>query len=150
MQADDVKDYLKNNPSFFEQNASFLADIQLPSPHGSGTISLAERQQLAQRDKINAIKEQLANIVINAQENEATANKIHSFNIELHQAKNFDAIEQIISTLLPEHFNLSDTCLRLWATPSDAANAANLVFSAVSDDAKKLAFCSKKLGLFFK
>lgn len=136
MQEDDVKEYLKNHPEFFEQNASLLAEIQLPSPHGSGAISLAERQQLAQRDKIDALKERFAELVINAQENDAIANKIHGFNIDLHQAKNFDAIEQLISSLLPEYFELSDTCLRLWVSPQDVDNRANLVFSPLSDDAK--------------
>jgi uncharacterized protein len=136
MQADDIKKYLKDNPEFFEQNASFLADIKLPSPHGSGTISLAERQQLAQRDKINALESNFAELVLNARDNDTIANKIHALNIELHKAKNFDSIEQIISDLLPEHFALSDTCLRLWAKPLDAANNANLVFSEVAEEAK--------------
>ncbi len=149
MQEEDIKKYLTNHPEFFEKNASLLAEIQLPSPHGGGTISLAERQQLAQRDKINALKERLAEMVLNAQENEATANKIYAFNVELHRGKNFDEIEQLISALLPEHFNLTDTCLRLWAAPRDTSNSANLVFSMVSDDAKtwveaqKQPYCGK-------
>jgi uncharacterized protein len=136
MQADDIKKYLKNNPEFFEQNASFLADIKLPSPHGTGTISLAERQQLAQRDKINALESNFAELVLNARDNDAIANKIHAFNVELHKAKNFDAIEQLVSALLPEHFDLSDTCLRVWAQPLDSSTHANLVFSMVADEAK--------------
>ena len=136
MQQDDVKAFLKANPEFFEQNAAFLADIHLPSPHGGGTISLAERQQLAQRDKINALEERFAKLVLNAQENEATSNKIYAFNVELHKGKNFDEIEQLISALLPEHFNLTDTCLRLWSTPCDAVTSANLVFGMVSDETK--------------
>lgn len=136
MQQEDVKAYLKANPEFFEQNASFLADIKLHSPHGNGTISLAERQQLAQRDKINALESNFAELVLNARDNDAIANKIHAFNVELHKAKSFDEIEQLISALLPEHFDLSDTCLRVWANPLDAANRSNLVFSAIADDAK--------------
>ena len=136
MQQDDVKAFLKANPEFFEQNAAFLADIHLPSPHGGGTISLAERQQLAQRDKINALEERFAELVLNAHENEATSNKIYAFNVELHKGKNFDEIEQLISALLPEHFNLTDTCLRLWATPRNAATSANLVFSMVCGETK--------------
>ncbi len=136
MQADDVKQFLKNNPDFFEVNAAFLASIHLPSPHGSGTISLAERQQLAQRDKIDALESNFAELVLNARDNDAIANKIHTLNIELHKAKSFDAIEQLVSALLPEHFDLSDTCLRIWANPLDVANSSNLVFSTVSDDAK--------------
>ena len=136
IQDQDIKNYLKNHPEFFEQNANFLADIHLPSPHGNGTISLAERQQLAQRDKINALEERFADLVLNAQENDAIANKIHTFSLDLHKAKSFDAIEQLISQDLPEHFDLSDTCLRLWANPLDAANSKNLVFGNVSEEVK--------------
>jgi uncharacterized protein len=136
IQDQDVKDYLINNPEFFEQNANFLAGIHLPSPHGNGTISLAERQQLAQRDKINALEQRFADLVANAQQNDATANKIHAFNLDLHQARNFDAIEQLVSHHLPENFDLSDTCLRVWAAPLDPANQSNLVFSDISDEVK--------------
>ena len=136
MQEQDVKNYLKNNPEFFEENANLLADIHLPSPHGNGTISLAERQQLAQRDKINALETMFAELVVNAKENDAIANKIHIFNLRLHQAKNFDALEQLISHDLPEYFDLSDTCLRIWANPLDSRNRNNLVFSPVEDEAK--------------
>jgi uncharacterized protein len=136
MQEQDVKDYLKNNPDFFEQNANLLADIHLPSPHGNGTISLAERQQLAQRDKINALETMFAELVVNAKENDAIANKIHTFNLRLLQAKNFDALEQLISHDLPEYFELSDTCLRIWANPLDSKNSNNLVFSTVADETK--------------
>ena len=133
---DQIKNYLKNHPEFFEENAALLADIHLPSPHGSGTISLAERQQLAQRDKISALEGRFAELVLNAQENDASANKIHTFNLRLHQAKNFDAIEQLISHDLPEFFDLSDTCLRIWVQPLAQSSQANLVFSETADAVK--------------
>ena len=136
MQEQDIKDYLKNNPEFFEQNATLLADIHLPSPHGNGTISLAERQQLAQRDKINALETMLAELVLNAKDNDAISKKIHTFDLRLHQANNFDALEQLISHDLPEYFELSDTCLRIWANPLDSKNRNNLVFSDVADETK--------------
>ncbi len=43
MQEDEITAYLASHPEFFERNASLLADVHLPSPHGGGTISLAER-----------------------------------------------------------------------------------------------------------
>jgi uncharacterized protein len=132
----EIKTYLKNHPEFFEENAALLADIHLPSPHGSGTISLAERQQLAQRDKIMALESRFAELVLHAQQNDSTANKLHIFNLRLHQAKNFDAIEQLISHDLPEMFDLSDTCLRIWVQPSDQSSQANLVFSKTSEIVK--------------
>ena len=136
MQEEEVKKYLKNNPVFFEQNANLLAEIHLPSPHGNGTISLAERQQLAQRDKINALEERFAELVLNAKDNDTIANKIHALNVQLHKAKSFDEIEQLVSALLPENFDLSDTCLRIWANPLDVTNRTNLVFSMISEETK--------------
>lgn len=132
----EIKSYLKNHPEFFEENAAFLADIHLPSPHGGGTISLAERQQLAQRDKITALESRFAELVLHAQQNDSTANKMHAFNLRLHQAKSFDAIEQLISHDLPEMFDLSDTCLRIWAKPLEQSSQANLVFSDTSEVVK--------------
>lgn len=136
VQMDEIKAYLKNHPEFFEENAAFLADIHLPSPHGGGTISLAERQQLAQRDKITALESRFSELVVNAQQNDSTANKMHTFNLRLHQAKSFDAIEQLISHDLPEMFDLSDTCLRIWVQPLEQSSQANLVFSEISEVAK--------------
>ena len=131
-----VKQYLKDHPEFFEDNAQLLADIHLPSPHGSGTISLAERQQLAQRDKISVLESRFEELVTNAQINNITVNKIHQLNLSLHQAKNFDAIEQLISNDLPEMFELSDTCLKIWANPLTKSNHAHMVFSGISAEAR--------------
>ena len=132
----EIKTYLKNHPEFFEENAALLAEIHLPSPHGGGTISLAERQQLAQRDKITALESRFAELVLHAQQNDSTANKMHTFNLRLHQAKSFDAIEQLISHDLPEMFDLTDTCLRIWVQPSEQSSQANLVFSETSEVVK--------------
>ncbi len=133
MQENEIANYLKDHPDFFEKNASLLADIHLPSPHGNGTISLAERQQLAQRDKITALEERYAELVQNAQENDKTSNKLHQFFVRLQQAKNFDAVEQLISHNLAEDFNITDTCLRIWAKPIDSKDAGNLVFSTMPE-----------------
>lgn len=128
MQENEIATYLKDHPEFFEKNASLLADIHLPSPHGNGAISLAERQQLAQRDKIEVLEERYAELILNAQENDKIANKLHQFFILMQQAKDFDAIEQLISHSLSEDFNITDTCLRIWAKPLNTSDAKNLVF----------------------
>ena len=62
--ADQVTSYLRSYPHFFEQHASLLTEIYLPSPHGTGAISLAERQQLAQRDKIRVLEAKLDKMCI--------------------------------------------------------------------------------------
>ena len=56
----DVAQYLESNPEFFSNNIGLLATMYLPNPHGSGTVSLAERQQAAQRDKIRQLTDFIA------------------------------------------------------------------------------------------
>ena len=137
MQEDQIGAYLKEHPEFFEKNASLLADIYLPSPHGNGTISLSERQQLAQRDKITALEERYAELVLNAQENDAIANKMHQFFVLLQQAKSFDAVEQLVTTQLPDAFNITDTCLRVWAKPDHTNDSEKVIFDAVPEAIQK-------------
>ena len=38
---EDVADYLKDNPAFFEQYADLMAQIFVPHPHGGRAVSLA-------------------------------------------------------------------------------------------------------------
>ena len=44
MEANDVAQYLKQNPGFFEDYADVIADIFVPHPHGGHAIPIAERQ----------------------------------------------------------------------------------------------------------
>ena len=46
---DEIADYLKNNPGFFEKYADLMATIFVPHPHGGHTVSLAERQMLTRK-----------------------------------------------------------------------------------------------------
>jgi len=136
MQVDDIKQYLKTHPDFFEQNASLLADIRLPNPHGGAAISLAERQQLAQRDKIHALEARFSALLKNAHENERIANKVHVINLQFHLVKSLDALLQLVSAEMTEHFGLSDSFIRIWATPIDLQDANNAVFNALNAENK--------------
>lgn len=115
-----VSSYLRSFPHFFEQHASLLAEIYLPSPHGKGAISLAERQQLAQRDKINALESKLANLISHAEENDATSKKIHDFSVNLLNSKNFDALQVVIIQCMQEDFLVKESAIRIWANPNES------------------------------
>ena len=51
MEANDVAQYLKQNPGFFEDYADVIADIFVPHPHGGHAIPIAERQIVTLREK---------------------------------------------------------------------------------------------------
>lgn len=135
MQDEEIKQYLKDHPDFFEQHANFLAEIHLPSPHGSGTISLAERQQLAQRDKVRVLESKLANLVAFAKENDVTSDKMHTFSIKLMQARALDfiALQTLIADSMQYDFAVAQMQLHIWLPPADSALADNAAFKPVNE-----------------
>jgi len=118
----DIKQYLKAHPDFFESHAHLLAELFLPSPHGKGTISLAERQQIAQRDKIRVLESRFTELILTAEENEATANKVHELTLGLLFAKDVSALQAHVVAFLATHFQLPNAQLKLWVNDSHAAS----------------------------
>lgn len=129
-----VQDYLKSHPEFFEQHAKLLAEITLPSPHGSGVISLAERQQLAQRDKIRVLESLMEQMIANAEENEATAAKVHAFCLQLLDQQSFSNLQSLIHSTLQTQFNVTQSMMRIWVKPSNSAIVNDAIFTAVEED----------------
>ena len=81
--AEDVAEYLKSNPGFFEQYADLLAQIYVPHPHGGRAVSLAERQMLTLREKNRATESKLAEIIAFGEENDAISEKVHRLAVGL-------------------------------------------------------------------
>lgn len=129
-----VKDYLRSHPNFFEQNATLLTEITLPSPHGSGVISLAERQQLAQRDKIRVLEAMMAQMIVHAEENDATSEKVHQFSVNLLNQQSFSALQQLIAETLQLDFAVTQSLIRIWVKPSNNAIAQDAAFTHVTEE----------------
>ena len=128
-----IGDFLQKNPYYFEQHASLLADIHLPSPHGSGTISLTERQQIAQRDKIRVLEVKLAELIEYAEENDATSTKVHALSLDILKTHDLNSLQNAISANMQKDFDVSQTSTRVWQLASDASIASDKVFSPVDE-----------------
>lgn len=131
--ADEVSRYLRSHPHFFEEYASLLTEIFLPSPHGSGAISLAERQQLAQRDKIRVQEVMLAQLIEFGEQNDITSHKVHSFSVKLIENKIFSHLQQLIAEHMQQVFSVTQSQVHIWLKPSDLALAQDASFTPVSD-----------------
>jgi len=114
MRAEDVAQYLQDNPQFFEEHLETLAQIALPHPHGGRTISLSERQLLALRDKNKELEKKLHDLIDFAKENDALQYKVHEFVVALFAARDLDTLQEMIPHLLHEIFAIPHTALRLW------------------------------------
>lgn len=128
-----IADFLRTHPNFFEQNAHLLTEISLPSPHGSGVISLAERQQLAQRDKIRVLEAMMNEMMKHAEENDRTSEKVHQFSLQLLNQQSFSALQQHIAETLQLDFSVSQSTIRIWVKPSNSAIAQDNVFTPVTE-----------------
>jgi uncharacterized protein len=150
---DQVSAYLRENPQFFERNPVLLSEMYLPSPHGGGTISLAERQQLAQRDRIRVLEVKLSELLHFGEENDAISDKVHSLCLGIIAAEDFQALTQLVTQNLREDFQVPHAAIRLWATPKDSTDATSEEFNEVDDEVKSWTqglvtpYCGHRPGL---
>ena len=131
IQESQIKTYLEKNPQFFEQHPALLADLYLPSPHGNGTISLAERQQLAQRDKIRALESNFAELVHMGNHNEAISNKVHALTLGLLASQQLNILVQLLQHYLHTDLEMPNSLLKLWLSPKSLEDADNPIFEMV-------------------
>lgn len=113
-----VSHFLRSHPHFFEKHANLLTEIYLPSPHGNGAISLAERQQLAQRDKIRVLEVTLSDLIGFAEENDATSAKVHDLSIKLIAGNTFSVLQQVINESMLQDFAVTQSMIRIWLKPT--------------------------------
>jgi uncharacterized protein YigA (DUF484 family) len=133
---DQMTEHLRADPTFFERNAHLLTEIYLPSPHGNGTISLAERQQLAQRDKIRILEAKLSELIQFGEENDIISDKVHRLTLGILAARSFDALVQMVAHNLREDFQVPHVALRVWARPQSEEDDAAEEFGAVDEDVR--------------
>jgi uncharacterized protein len=150
---DQITEFLRADPTFFERHAHLLTEIYLPSPHGNGTVSLAERQQLAQRDKIRVLEVKMSELIQFGEENDVISEKVHRLSLGILSARNFEALTETIVDNLREDFQVPHVALRLWARPQHQDDAPRDEFMPVEDKLRSWAqglatpYCGQGVGL---
>jgi uncharacterized protein YigA (DUF484 family) len=114
MNADEVAQYLKDNPTFFEDYAELLAGISVPHPHGGAAIALSDRQVLTLRDKNKLIESKLAELIQFGEENDAIGEKMHRLSLALLAASGLHSEVGAIGYNLREDFAVPHVALRFW------------------------------------
>jgi len=114
MRADDVAQYLKDNPQFFHDHAEMLAEITIPHPHGGRAISLPERQMITLREKNKGLENKMRDMLLFAQENDALQNKVHQFILALFGAHDLMGLQDVVDGKLREIFEVPHVALHVW------------------------------------
>ncbi|MGB7502560.1 MAG: DUF484 family protein [Azonexus sp.] len=135
--AEDVAEYLKTNPAFFEQYADLLAQIYVPHPHGGRAVSLAERQMLTLRDKNRQTESKLAELIAFGEENDQISEKVHRLAVGLIAVETFSAVIHLLNFHLRDDFAVPHVALRLWKKPEGVGDLPE--FALVAEELKVFA-----------
>lgn len=114
MQAEDIAQYLRDHPEFFEDYAAMLAEVNIPHPHGGRTISLPERQILTLREKNKLLEGKLHELIEIARDNDALQNKLHNFILGLFAGHNLMSLQESVSHNLRDIFAIPHAALHVW------------------------------------
>ncbi len=126
MLAQDVADYLKQHPYFFNEYASLLADMTLPHPHGGRAVSLSERQLIAMREKSKLLESKLAELLLFGEDNDAISEKVHRLALALLEARDLDGTLEALTRQLQDDFNVPHIALRIWPAGDETDTSAEL------------------------
>ena len=111
---DQVAEFLRANPDFFESNVDVLLNINVTHPHGGRTVSIPERQLIATREKVKLLEGKLSELITFGQENDVLSEKVHRLTLALIAAT---SREQLIDTLyldLLDNFQVPHVAVRFW------------------------------------
>lgn len=112
--SEQVAEYLKSHPEFFEANAAWLADIHIPHPHGGRAISIGERQVVTLREKNRLLESKLSELITFGEENDALAEKVHRYALAIVAARDFDGVLAAVYGQMQDNFHVPHTLVRLW------------------------------------
>jgi len=134
MNAEEVAQFLKSHPQFFDQHPGLLEAMYVPHPYGGRAIPLAERQTITLREKLRLLEGKLAELIQFGEENDAISEKVHRLAVAVAGARDFPALTQALYVHLREDFAVPHVALRVWgkAVPFDFAEA-----QAVTDEQRR-------------
>ena len=114
MDANDVAQFLRSHPQFFDQHPQLLESLYVPHPHGGRAIPLTERQIVTLREKVKLLEGKLSELIQYGEDNDAIGEKVHRLSLALLGARDFAATAHALYFHLREDFAVPHVALRVW------------------------------------
>src|SRR5215475_927143 len=114
MDPNEVAQFLKAHPNFFDEHPQLLETIYVPHPHGGRAIPLTERQIVTLRDKLRSLEAKMGEFVRFGEDNDAIGEKVHRLSLALLGAKDFASTAHALYFHLREDFAVPHVALRVW------------------------------------
>ena len=135
LNADQVADFLKQNPGFFENHVDILMNLQVPHPHGGRAVSISERQLIAVREKAKILEDKLRELIQFGEENDVLSVKVHRLACRLIDAPSLAATLDTLYLDLLDHFAVPHVAVRLWNVAEE--NPETKEFVAVAEEMRQ-------------
>ena len=130
-----VAEFLRQNPGFFENHVDILMNLQIPHPHGGRAVSIGERQLIAVREKSKILEDKLHELISFGEENDAVSEKVHRLACRLIDAPSLDAVLDTLYLDLLDHFAVPHVAVRLWKVAEE--NPDTKEFGAVASEMRQ-------------
>lgn len=135
LSAEEVAEFLRQNPGFFENHVDVLMNLQIPHPHGGRAVSIGERQLVALREKSKLLEDKLRELIQFGEENDAVGGKVHRLSCRLIEATSLDAALDTLYLDLLDHFAVPHVAVRLWNVAEE--NPETKEFSPVAAEMRE-------------
>lgn len=135
LSAEEVAEFLRQNPGFFENHVDVLMNLQIPHPHGGRAVSIGERQLVALREKSKLLEDKLRELIQFGEENDAVGGKVHRLSCRLIEATSLDAALDTLYLDLLDHFAVPHVAVRLWNVAEE--NPETKEFSPVAQEMRE-------------
>lgn len=150
MQVQDIANYLSSHPDFFDRHPEVLTALQLPHPQSGPAISLIERQSLMLRERIRTLESRVAEMVRNAQENDAISGRLGLWMRALLLQEDTARLPETIVVAMKEVFSVPHCALRLWSVKPQYATlecAKPVTADTISlANSMRAPFCGSNVG----
>ena len=140
----EVADYLRAHPGFFERHQPLLLRLKLPHESGPATVSLVERQISMLRQRNGELERQLKDLVAVAKANNQLVDNIHALAIKLLDVNDADEFLDRLETNLRENFGAERAVLMLYGDAGvfSSVDRGGFVKSVARDDASLKPFAT--------
>jgi len=123
MTADDVVQYLRDHPDFFQQRIGLFTEMLLPNPHEGNALSLVERQSALLRERVRALEARLAELLQIGRDNDNLARVLVDWTRMLLAEPDRRALVGTAAAGLQRLFGVPLVEIRTWTQPPAPAVA---------------------------
>ena len=117
--AQEVADFLQQNPNFFKEHADVFLSMKVEDDDGSGTLSLAQRQMLDLRNKLKQQDFHLKELSLYAMENQQISQSLMQWCVYMLAENDAQKLPTLCVDSLEHCFEGLEVAIKLWPCPVD-------------------------------